>query len=145
MSKKRPTPRNRSRRIRVVREADLDRDQTDAIVDRGVTYLAMGRYEDALAELDRAIELRTADAGTIALRGSTYLAMGRNDQALADFDRAIELGPHWAGVIALRGKTYAAMGRSRARLAPCRIGMLTEATGTYEPARAEPPFGCGVA
>ena len=118
MSKKRPKPRNHSRRIRVVREADLDRaieldpDQADAIVDRGMSYLAMGRHEDALADFDRAIELDAADAGTIALRGSTYAVMGRNDQALADFDRAIELDPTEDEFAAARTEICQLIGRS---------------------------------
>ncbi len=85
MSKKRPTPRNRSRRIRVVREADLDRaieldpDQADAIVDRGVTYLAMGRYEDALADFDRAIELDPTEDEFAAARTEICQLTGSSD------------------------------------------------------------------
>ena len=59
----------------------------------GNAYRAMGRYEEALADFTRAIELDPADAWAIASRGQTYRLMGRYDEALADFTRAIELDP----------------------------------------------------
>jgi hypothetical protein len=45
----------------------------------------MQRYEKALADLNRAIELDPADALDIASRGDTYRRMERYDEALADF------------------------------------------------------------
>ena len=53
----------------------------------------MERYDEALADYSRAIELDPEEAWVIASRGETYRAMGRYDQALADYDRAIELDP----------------------------------------------------
>jgi tetratricopeptide (TPR) repeat protein len=54
----------------------------------------MGRYDQALADFDRAIELGGPNqAWAIFGRGETYRRMGCYDQALADFDRAIELDP----------------------------------------------------
>jgi len=53
----------------------------------------MGRYEEALADFNRAIELDPGDPEHIAGRGQTYQAMGRYDEAQADFSRAVELDP----------------------------------------------------
>jgi tetratricopeptide (TPR) repeat protein len=53
----------------------------------------MDRYDEALTDLNRAIELDPGDAGYYAARGQAYQATGRNDEALADFDRATELDP----------------------------------------------------
>ena len=65
----------------------------DVIRRRGQTYRLMGRYEEALTDFHRAIELRP-DAGWIAAeRGQTYRLMDQPEQALADFDQAIELWP----------------------------------------------------
>src|SRR5580692_2071286 len=72
----------------------------------GVRHLKKGRYDKALADFDRAIELDAAYGPAIAGRGVTYRAMGRYDQALADFDRAIELGAADGWVFAGRGETY---------------------------------------
>jgi tetratricopeptide (TPR) repeat protein len=71
----------------------------------------MERYDEALADFTRAIELDPEDAGAIVSRGETYRAMERYDEALADFTRAIELDPEDAGAIASRGETYRLMGR----------------------------------
>src|SRR5215469_14936213 len=53
----------------------------------------MGRYDEALADLNRATELDADQDWAIADRGETFRAMGRYDEALADFNRAIELYP----------------------------------------------------
>jgi tetratricopeptide (TPR) repeat protein len=78
--------------------------QEDA--ERGETYRLAKRYEEALADLDRAIELNPDYAGAIAQRGLSYRDMGRYEEALADLDRAIELNPDYAWAIAQRGQTY---------------------------------------
>ncbi len=58
---------------------------------RGQTYRLMKRYEAALQDFDREIELDPKDAWAIARRGITYGLMKRDQGALADFDQAIEL------------------------------------------------------
>ena len=84
---------------------------------RGARYLAKGRYDQALADFDRAIELGAADAWFFVGRGNTYVTMGRYDQALADYDRAIELDAADAWVFLCRGMTYGTMGRNDQALA----------------------------
>jgi len=84
---------------------------------RGVTYGRMGRYEESLADFDRAIALDPDKAWYIASRGETYRQMGRNEEALADFDRAMGLDPDDASYIAGRGWTYRQMGRNEEALA----------------------------
>ena len=56
----------------------------------------MQRYEEALASLNRSIELDPADALDIASRGEVYRRMERYEEALADFNRAIDLNPGYA-------------------------------------------------
>jgi tetratricopeptide (TPR) repeat protein len=79
---------------------------------RGENYRKMGRYDRALADFNRAIELNPEDATALGGRGETYRAMGRYEEALADFDRGLELDPEDAWALAGRGDTYRAMGRS---------------------------------
>ena len=78
---------------------------------RGENYRLMERYDEALADFDRAIELDPKYAWAIGSRGVTYRLMERYDEALADFDRAIELDPKYAWAIGSRGQVYQAMGR----------------------------------
>jgi tetratricopeptide (TPR) repeat protein len=55
----------------------------------------MKRYDEALADYTRAIELDPSDAEFFGSRGQAYQAIGRYDEALADFNRAIELDPNY--------------------------------------------------
>jgi len=82
-----------------------------ALVHRGEAYRRMGRYAEALSDLDRAIELKSRDSRAIAVRGEIYRRMGRYEEALADFDRVVELDPDYIGAIASRGETCGQMGR----------------------------------
>jgi tetratricopeptide (TPR) repeat protein len=63
-----------------------------AISSRGQIYLGLGRYDEALADLDRALEL-DPDGETFGSRGQVYRLLGREEEARADFARAIELDP----------------------------------------------------
>jgi tetratricopeptide (TPR) repeat protein len=70
----------------------------------------MGRSDEALADLSRAIELDPADASAFVDRGETYQAMERYEEALADFSRVIELDPEdAASAFAGRGETLRLM------------------------------------
>src|SRR5262245_59333090 len=64
----------------------------------------MARYADALADYDRAVDLRTALveqegqaewaddlAGSLAARGTAYRSLTRYDEALRDLDRAVSI------------------------------------------------------
>ncbi len=80
-----------------------------AIASRGQAYLTLKRYDQALADLNRAIELDPAEAWAIDLnraieldpddaeaigsRGQACRLLGREEEALADFARATELDP----------------------------------------------------
>ncbi len=77
----------------------------------------MERYEEALADFDRAIALDEKIAWAIAQRGVTYQLMKRYEEALADFDRAIALNEKMDWAIASRGETYQLMERYEEALA----------------------------
>ena len=53
----------------------------------------MGRYDEALADFNRAIELDPGYAWAIASRGADLPADGPLRRGPADFNRAIELDP----------------------------------------------------
>jgi tetratricopeptide (TPR) repeat protein len=78
---------------------------------RGEIYRLMGRYDEALADFHRAIELDANDACALASRGQVYQALERFEDALADLDQAIELAPDVAWALASRAMTHALMER----------------------------------
>ena len=84
---------------------------------RGLTYLFMGRYQEASDDFDRAISLGGTKAWIYAERGETYREMGHYQEALADFDCAIALDEAYLWAIARRGETYRQMGRYQEALA----------------------------
>ena len=96
----------------LINDARLGEDTlTIALEKRGECHALAGRYDEALDDLNRAIELDPSRAWAIAYRGESYRLTGRYDEALDDLNRAIELDPSHAAVIASRGQTYQAMER----------------------------------
>ena len=56
----------------------------------------MERYEEALTDFNRAIDLDPDDAWVIISRGE-HTGYGRYEEALTDFNRAIDLDPDGVG------------------------------------------------
>jgi tetratricopeptide (TPR) repeat protein len=66
----------------------------------------LGRYEEAIASYDRAVDIKPNYGKALANRGDTYRRLGQHELAIADFNRAIELKPDYTWAIAHRGQTY---------------------------------------
>jgi len=89
----------------------LDPDSPTVCLRYAIVLLVLGRLDEAIAELERVLEL---DPLSVMARGwltvTSYLAR-RNDQALAHARHAVELEPsHFIARMVL-GQTYLAMGR----------------------------------
>ncbi|MEY9935186.1 lipoprotein NlpI [Catenulispora sp. GP43] len=78
---------------------------------RRKTHQALKRYDEALADFTRTIELDPDFEWAITNRGWTYQFMKRYDEALTDFTRSLELDPDKAWAIATRSQTYQAVKR----------------------------------
>jgi type IV pilus assembly protein PilF len=61
-------------------------------------YFKINRFETALDELDRSIELDNSATDAFALRGLVYLTIGKIEQAQESYDRALKLAPESASV-----------------------------------------------
>ena len=85
--------------------------------ERGRQHRLARNYEQALADFNRAIDLKPQYADALAGRGETYRFMDRYEEALADFNRAIDLDPEDPWVIVSRGETYRSMDRYEEALA----------------------------
>jgi tetratricopeptide (TPR) repeat protein len=73
---------------------------------RAETHRRQGRYQEALADFDRAVALHPDYGWALAHRGETFFLMDRYEEALADFDRAIALQPDYAWALAHRAAVY---------------------------------------
>jgi tetratricopeptide (TPR) repeat protein len=76
----------------------LDPNDPDALKKRGANYLDLGRFEEALRDLDQALQLAPDDPYALSHHGATYLNLGRNEEARRDLDQALQLDPNdaWA-------------------------------------------------
>jgi Flp pilus assembly protein TadD len=63
---------------------ELKPDYAWAVSRRALVHLALGDTERALADADRAKELRPEDASVLASRGSVLAALGRRDEGCAE-------------------------------------------------------------
>ena len=69
------------------------------------------QWEEAIAELDQAIELDPEFSLAYVRRGNANFSLEQYEQAIADYDAAIELDPDSAYAYANRGSAYAAVGK----------------------------------
>jgi tetratricopeptide (TPR) repeat protein len=92
----------------------------------GVTLHKMQRYEDALAESRRAVELEPENAEYHYSLGVTLHAMQRYDEALAEIRRAVELEPENARYHQQKSVTLHAMQRYEDALAEKRRAVELE-------------------
>lgn len=64
---------------------------------------ALGRWDDALADAERAVAVEPENPSYSLLKAEILQALGRNDEALAVLDRAVDLNPDGAQAIYRRG------------------------------------------
>ena len=71
----------------------------------------MGKYDSALKDLSRAIELDSELASAYNNRGNCYRALGKYNQAFSDYAAAIERKADYADAYNNRGLLYEELGR----------------------------------
>ncbi len=70
-----------------------------------------GEFALAVADYDKALEIKSDDAVILAGRGRSYLNLRSYDKALADYDKVVELSPKDASAYFFRGLTYERAGK----------------------------------
>lgn len=81
---------------------------SEALEVRAQLYALENRFDNAIIDLTRAIEL-AANAENYTLRGAMYLALFEWDSALMDFNTAIELNSAYPNAYYQRGLLYASI------------------------------------
>ncbi len=79
---------------------------TDAIGDRGITLIAMGRYPEAIPDFTQVIDLDPKSGYAMYDRGLAYEGLGLDDLAIEDFSSAIQQEPRDAHRFERRGTAY---------------------------------------
>jgi arylsulfatase A-like enzyme/Tfp pilus assembly protein PilF len=83
-----------------------------ALHDRGVTLSRLGRHSEAVASLERAIEVQDTPTTRNAL-GTALCRMDRCDEAIPHFERAVAAAPNFVEALENLAQAYAVMGRLR--------------------------------
>ena len=78
---------------------------------RGDSKKQLGRYEEAIKDYDKAIELNPNDAYYYSNRGDSKKQLGRYEEAIKDYDKAIELDHNTAYYYNDRGNAKLELGR----------------------------------
>ena len=63
---------------------------------RGAIYNDLKKYDRAIDDYNKAIELAPEDAGVYFNMGKSYQKLGQYDRSIANYSKAIELNPHYA-------------------------------------------------
>jgi len=63
------------------------------LLEKGVSLLVEGNFEDALSYFEQALLLEPTNSEIWNKKGSTLRSLGRYDEALECFNRALELDP----------------------------------------------------
>jgi tetratricopeptide (TPR) repeat protein len=71
----------------------LNPDNADLLIERGTAAIAMGRFMDAIDDLNRALEIDPHREDALVLRGSAWRNEDKIEQAQADIDHAIDIDP----------------------------------------------------
>ena len=72
----------------------------------------LGRYKDALAPLNHAVELDESQSSSYGFRGAVRYTLRDIPGALADLARAVELAPEWDWAQSLLAETLLLSGRN---------------------------------
>ena len=85
--------------MRAIYSGDLSADQLAAtFYNRGFEYTKKGDYEQAIADFDKAIDLRPKFIQAFNSRAAIHIELGLDALAFADVDEAIEITPADAGL-----------------------------------------------
>jgi len=78
-------------------------DDPSLLVDRAVAAAALGRYAEALQDLDQAVARDGSRPDTWVFRAAALRHLDRTDEAMHDIEHALSLQPHHAEALLERG------------------------------------------
>ncbi|RIB08963.1 hypothetical protein C2G38_2269332 [Gigaspora rosea] len=86
----------------------------------------MGRYEEAISDFNKSLEIVPNNEISLNHRAISYRMMGRYEESLADLNRSLVIDPNNASTLYLRGITYKKMGRYEESLAELNRSLVID-------------------
>ena len=87
---------------------EKEREELNYYYNRGDTFFDLGKFEDAIQNYDKAIELDSnVNSACYYNRGTAYFSLGKFEDAIQDYNKAIDLNPNNASYYYNRGTTFA--------------------------------------
>ncbi|MGA5565087.1 tetratricopeptide repeat protein [Streptomyces platensis] len=114
---------------------ELDADEATVWGLRAAVYGHLGRYDQALADLDRSIALDPADGHTHRQRALALTSLGRIEEARSELSTAVRLAPDSSRFAATRGTINLLTGRLTEALADFDRALELGAAPTHTLAR----------
>lgn len=99
---------------------------------RGTDYGKQGKYDLAISDFTKAIQLDPQYVAAYNNRGVVYKKQGKYDLSIADFATAIQINPQFAGAYSNRGLAYCSLGKKNLAKADKRKAVELGATGVKE-------------
>jgi tetratricopeptide (TPR) repeat protein len=93
-----------------IQAAEIKPDNKLVFVSKGAAHLKLDRAEEALIDINRAIEIDENYAKAYHIRGLINEKIGNDDEALSDFTHAIDLDPEYGAAYNSRATLHAKMG-----------------------------------
>ena len=85
-------------------------DHSIAYVQRGIGYAELGKYDLAVTDFNKALEIDPTQAAAYGGRGAIYTEQGKYALAFEDYNRAIAVDPQYAFAYVKRGIMYSQLG-----------------------------------
>ncbi len=92
------------------------RNRAIALGNRGAAYKMLGRYDEAMADFSRAIELDNDNPQYYCQRGDVRVKTGAFNDAIADYTTVLQRSPGFAWAYSGRGQAYLAQGNGQQAL-----------------------------
>lgn len=89
---------------------DEERDQASDLRGQAASHFSEQRYEEAVADYEKAIELNPTNALFYAKRGQCYLKLRKPNACIRDCERALTLNPDSAAAYKYRGRAFRLLG-----------------------------------
>jgi|GEM_PF-2088966 len=78
---------------------------------KGAALISLGRFEEAIESLDRALEINPRNEVTWNNKGNALSRLGRHEEAIDCYERALKINPHYEVAWNNKGNAYARIGR----------------------------------